>query len=524
MKNLRIRSVALAAAAALSAALVAQPAVASAFDASHPAVARALAHLAAASELASADDTFVFKDLVTDVDGSEHVRFDRQYKSLRVIGGDLVVHGTASGVARGFSHTLSRHPELAVQPQLAAEAAAAQALSAFPHRQGKVAGHELVIYARGSHAPQLAWDVTVEGVQKDGTPSRAHLFISARSKQLVDQWDEIETAKHIGTGNTLYSGTVSLNDSFNTTSSIYTLTDATRGNAYVTNMKNGSIGKGTKFTDTNATWGDGTEASAESAAADAAYGYQTTWDYYKNVHGRNGIANDGKGAYSKVHYKKNYDNAYWSDSCFCMTYGDGNVLNPLVSLDVAGHEMSHGVTSRTAGLIYSGESGGLNEGTSDIFGTMVEFYANNANDPGDYLIGEKLYNTGKALRYMANPSQDGASADCWYAGVGNLDVHYSSGVANHLYYLMAEGTTNGSPSKTCVSGNTRVASGTGTVVGLGRAKAEKVWYRALTVYMTASTDFAAARAATLSAATDLYGAGSAEVASVAAAWTAVGRN
>ena len=522
MKNLRIRSVALTAAAALTAALVSQPAAASAFDASHPAVARALAHLAAASELASADDTFVFKDLVTDVDGSEHVRFDRQYKGLRVIGGDLVVHGTAGGAARGFSHTLSRHPELSVQPKLAAAAAAAQALSAFPHREGKVAGHELVVYARGSHAAQLAWDVTVEGVQKDGTPSRAHLLIGARSQQLLDQWDEIETANHIGTGNTLYSGTVSLNDSLNTTTKAYTLTDATRGNAYVTNMKNGSAGKGTKFTDTNATWGDGTEASVETVAADAASGYQTPWDYYKNVHGRNGIANDGKGAYSKVHYKKNYDNAFWSDSCFCMTYGDGSFFTPLVSLDVAGHEMSHGVTSRTAGLIYSGESGGLNEGTSDIFGTMVEFYANNPKDPGDYLIGEKLSAT--PLRSMITPSQDGASSDCWYSGVGTLDVHYSSGVANHLYYLMAEGTTNGSPSKTCVSGNTRVATGNGTVTGLGRTKAEKVWYRALTVYMTSSTDYAAARAATLNAATDLYGAGSAEVASVAAAWSAVGRN
>ena len=95
------------------------------------------------------------------------------------------------------------------------------------------------------------------------------------------------------------------------------------------------------------------------------------------------------------------------------------------------------------------------------------------------------------------------------------------GVTNHVYYLMAEGTTAGAPSRTCQAGDSRVATGQGTVAGMGRQKAEKVWYRALTVYMTSSTNFAAARVATLKAATDLYGAGSAEVASVAAAWSAV---
>ncbi len=143
-----------------------------------------------------------------------------------------------------------------------------------------------------------------------------------------------------------------------------------------------------------------------------------------------------------------------------MTYGDGTrPLYPLTSLDVAGHEMTHGVTSNTAGLIYSGESGGLNEATSDIFGSMVEYYANNANDPGDYKIGEEIFRNGTSvIRYMYKPSADGVSADCWYPGVGNIDVHYSSGIANHFYYMLAEGTdpAGGPTSPTCVAGNTRV--------------------------------------------------------------------
>jgi len=210
-----------------------------------------------------------------------------------------------------------------------------------------------------------------------------------------------------------------------------------------------------------------------------------------------------------------------------MTYGDGDgsQLKPLVALDVAGHEMTHGVTSRTAGLIYSGESGGLNEATSDIFGSMVEFYAANSNDAGDYLIGEKIMVGGGSLRTMVKPSSDGGSSDCWYSGVGNLDVHYSSGVANHFFFLLAEGTNSSfGKSPTCVAGNTRVATGSGTLTGIGRDKAAKIWYRALTTKFTTSTNYASARSGTIAAANELYGAGSAESNAVAAAWSAVGRN
>ena len=119
-----------------------------------------------------------------------------------------------------------------------------------------------------------------------------------------------------------------------------------------------------------------------------------------------------------MHYGRNYANAFWSDGCYCMSFGDGDngvSILPLVALDVAGHEMSHGVTSRTAGFgLPSDESGGLNEATSDIMGTMVEFYANNANDPGDYVVGEKLFpnnaDLSGAIRWMFKPSLDGAVA------------------------------------------------------------------------------------------------------------------
>ena len=187
--------------------------------------------------------------------------------------------------------------------------------------------------------------------------------------------------------------------------------------------------------------------------------------------------------------------------------------------------MSHGVTSRSADLVYSGESGGLNEANSDIMGTMVEWHVANPTDPGDYMIGEKVYanNPGYlALRYMFQPSLDGASPDCYAPDLGDLDVHYSSGVANHFYYLLAEGAVVPADfAQFGVTPGTLVCNGNTAIAGIGRDAASKIWYRALTVYMTSNTDYAGARVATVQAADDLFGAGSAQSKAVAAAWDAV---
>ena len=156
----------------------------------------------------------------------------------------------------------------------------------------------------------------------------------------------------------------------------------------------------------------------------------------------------------------------------------------------------------------------------------MEFSANNASDPGDYLVGEKLYKSNptgtKALRYMFKPSIDGASKDCYYSGIGSIDVHYSSGVANHFFYLLAEGAVV--PAGFTQTPNDLVCNGNTALTAIGKDAAGSIWYRALTVYMTSSTNYAAARQATLNAATDLYGNGSAQYNAVAAAWSAVNVN
>jgi Zn-dependent metalloprotease len=463
------------------------------------------------------DEEWVARSVIKDDTGAEHVRFDKRYKGLQVLGGDFVVHSNADGSLREVSAASQASLKgLSTRPVFDAAGATVLAERVFTGERVGPASAELVVYAR-QNAPALAYEVVLEGLQADQTPSELHVVVDAMTGAVLDQYEGIHTAAVTGTGKSLYSGTVSM-----TTNSItggYELRDPTRGSFYAVNLKGATSG-GSVITDADNIFGSGTTADTVSAGVDAYYGQQKTYDYYKNVHGRNGINGTGGSGYSRVHYSSRYNNAFWSDSCFCMTYGDGDgtTFSTLTSLDVAGHEMTHGVTSRTAGLVYSGESGGLNESTSDIFGSMVEFYAANASDAGDFLIGEKIYKpstSGDALRYMYKPSLDGKSADCWYSGVGSLDVHASSGVGNHFFYLLAQGS-NASPASPTCNGS--------TVTGIGRAAAEKIWYRALTVYMTSSTNYAAARTATLKAATDLYGTGSAQYNAVAAAWSAVSVN
>lgn len=465
------------------------------------------------------DDAFAYADAVIDEKGRQHVRLTRTHKGLPVIGGDVVVHSDSNGRFAGASLTLPAPLKINMGAAVSEENAILTAQRSVSGLYSGEPGSRLVVYARNAH-PVLAYDVQLEGAKADGTPSDLHVIVSAADGQLLDQWDDIHTSAAAAIGRTQYSGNVGLTSDLS--SGYYYLRDPARGNNYTTDMNNSQMKRstGTIFRNTVAEFGDNTTANRATAGADAQFGVQTTWDFYLNRFNRSGIANDGAGALSRVHYGTNYANAFWSDSCFCMTYGDGDgrTFSALTSLDVAGHEMTHGVTSRTAALIYSGESGGLNEATSDVMGTMVEFYANSTSDTGDYLIGEMIYisnpDQSKALRYMYKPSLDGKSPDCWSASVGNLDVHYSSGIGNRAFYFMAEGVTS-------LSGASCNGS---TFAGIGKEKASAVWYKALTQYMTSNTNYAGARTATLNAASDLYGSGSVEYNAVAAAWSGVNVN
>jgi len=500
-----------------------EPSIPSGSESTSGPAARAIQNirLEPARALAGVDDDFEVQNVVVDLDGSEHVHLNRRYQGLRVIGGDFIVHGHVDGSFRNVTQTMTRNIEIDFSKNIGADAAIAVGESAQQAElSDKAPTAELVVHARGER-PVLAYEVLVEGTQADGTPSELHVIVDAEFGHVIEQWDGIETTAAAGTGKGYFVGSVGL--TLDLVSGKYNLRDPSRGSTYTTNMAQKTAGNGTVFSSTTSNFGTGALTDMPSLGVDAQYGTGMTWDYFQTVHGRNGIANDGKGAFNRVNYGRKYLNAFWSDSCFCMTYGNGDGVTyaPFDSLDVAGHEMTHGVTSRTAKLVYSGESGGLNEATSDIMGAMVEYYTNNPNDAPDYLIGEKLYlsnpTNSKALRFMHEPFKDAKSPNCYSSTLGSLDVHYSSGVANHFYYLLAEGNApaGGPVSPTCNGSS---------LTGIGRDKAAKIWYRALTVKFTSSTNYAGARAGTIAAANDLFGAGSPESNAVAAAWSAVSVN
>lgn len=453
--------------------------------------------------------------------GTSHVRYDEFYKGVRVFEGEAIVHLPQSGEPE-ITSNLRGNMNLDVQPVMTEGLARAAAVRALGIRGASEVTSSLEILPKGdrSAADRLVWhlQVFVENDQ-DGT-GKFDLFYDAKTSQLVWSFNSLETASYTGTGNTAFAGIVDL--PLNQSSTGYSMINPLQANLKTNDMKNRQAGSGTTFSNGTGIFGNGKPdlTDRSTAGADAHFGMTKTWEYYANTFGRNGINGAGKATYGRVHYGRNYENAFWSSSCFCMTYGDGaNTFYPLVSIDVTGHEMSHGVMASEANLTYSGESGGLNEANSDIFGTMVEYYINNSDDTPDYWIGERIfksnyssgtYNQKYALRYMDNPAKDGRSPACWSSTLGSLDVHYSSGPANHMFYLLAEGGAS-----KC-NGN--------AVTGIGRDKASRIWYKAISNYMTSSTNYKGARTASLNAAAALYGSSSAEYNAVAAAFSAINVN
>ncbi|TDO45055.1 Zn-dependent metalloprotease [Kribbella sp. VKM Ac-2527] len=449
------------------------------------------------------------RDVVKDADGTEYVRYDRTYNGLEVVGGDLIVKRKGEVIGEVTYNRGAKSVGVATKPTLSQSAALTKAAKTADFKATSNKG-TLVVFVTPAK-PVLAYEVVTTGVKADQTPSVLHSFIDAKTGALLDQDDEVKT----GTGNSMYSGTVSIG-----TSGSYSMTDPSRGGNWTTDLNGATSGSGTTFTDPDDTWGNGATSSRQTAGVDAHYGSQLTWDYYKNVHGRNGIFNNGQGARSRVHYGNAYVNAFWDGSQ--MTYGDGaSNARPLTSIDVAGHEMSHGVTEATANLNYSGDAGGLNESTSDIFGTAVEFSANNSSDPGDYLIGEKINinGNGTPLRYMDKPSKDGrGSVDCWSTSTGGLDPHYSSGPLNHWFYLASEGT--GSKVIGGVTHSSTACNGA-TITPVGRDVAAKVWYRTLSTKLSSGSTYKDAREGAINSAKELYGADSTQCKGIEAAFNGI---
>jgi Zn-dependent metalloprotease len=465
-----------------------------------------------------AGEQLVVKDVINDTDGSTHVRYNRTFNGLRVIGGDLVSHRDKTGQVKSVNWNFGQKMEVAsMTPKVAlASATAAGATTASLARETTAASKgDLVVYADGA-TPKLAYDVLTQGVKADQTPSRLHTIVDADTGATLSTWDEIET----GTGHGIFVGAVPLGTTAGLTAAGgFSMRDPAGNSTTDLQGSASDTATGTTFTDKDDIWGNGLAADRASAAVDAQYGAEKTFQYYKTIQGRNGIWNTGVGARSRVHFGNAYENAYWDGTQ--MTYGDGaGNTHPLVALDVAGHEMTHGVTENTAGLVYSGDAGGLNEATSDIFGTAVEWYANLPSERPNYLIGEKLnlFGNGTPIRYMDKPSKDGASKDCWSSSLKSLDPHLSSGPLNHWFYLASEGS--GAKVVNGVAYNSPTCNAS-TVTPIGRDVAAKIWYRTLTTYLTSKSTYKSAREGAIKSAKDLYGVASPQCKGIAASFSAI---
>ncbi|WP_379970113.1 M4 family metallopeptidase [Epilithonimonas sp. UC225_85] len=331
---------------------------------------------------------------------------------------------------------------------------------------------------------------------------------------------------------TRYSGSQSIETSLSTAGTEYILYDITRGSGVRTyNVKKSTALTGAvDFTDVDNNW-TATEfdnSTFDNAALDAHFGVEKTYDYFKTYHNRDSYDNNGSLLKSYVHYGNNVNNAYWSGSY--MLYGDGDRttnFNVLTAFDVTAHELGHGVCASSAALAYQRESGAMNEGLSDIWGSVVEH---------TYLPGKQAFAIGEDitlyspfyLRSMSNPKSAGqpdtyhgenwipatTAEGCVTPDQNTNDycgVHTNSGVLNHWYYVLVQGKTG-----------TNDIGKSYSVTGIGFEKAAKIVYRLETAYLSANSTYINARNFGMQAAVDLYGADSPEAIATQDAFYAVG--
>ncbi len=340
--------------------------------------------------------------------------------------------------------------------------------------------------------------------------SHKTLYVDAATGEVFAGIEQLHDVDVPGTAHTGYSGQRTIMTTLDAGTNLYVLRETGRGNGIETyNLQtNTSYGSAVDFTDSDNVWNN-INPQFDQYATDAHWGAEMTYDYLWNIHGRNSIDNNGFALYSYVHYSNGFFNAFWDG--MRMTYGDGNGL-PLTTVDICSHEVTHGLTQNTANLIYSEESGALNESFSDIFGVAVDRFAR--PNLWNWIIGEEL---GSPFRSMENPKQFG-DPDTYFgqnwaplSGGDNGGVHTNSGVQNFWFHILAEGDTGVND-----LGNSY------TVAGLGFNKAEKIAFRNLTVYLTPISGYADARFYSILSAVDLYTGCSYEVGQVTNAWYAVG--
>ncbi|MDQ1147624.1 bacillolysin [Bacillus sp. SORGH_AS 510] len=453
------------------------------------------------------DKDLTLLDVQKDELGRTHYNFVQSVQGVPVDGAKFKVHTDKNGIVTAVNGDVfpeaSSYFKGALKAQLSKDAALNQAwksikltkedtlTNAEAGPMGKkfedtVEKAELVVYKKANDF-YLAYKTNLQFIQP--YPANWVVYVDAVNGNVLDSYNAVNDA---GTGVGVLGDTKTLNTYYSGgTYYLYDVTKPMSGVIETYTAKNLTRLPGSYSVDADNNF----NATSQRADVDAHYYAGVVYDYYKNTFNRNSFDNNGATIRSSVHYSRNYNNAFWNGAQMVYGDGDGTTFRSLSgALDVVGHELTHAVTERTAGLEYQYQSGALNESISDTFGVFM--------DKGDYLIGEDVYTpnkAGDALRSLSNPSLYGQPENMsGYVNTtsDNGGVHTNSGIPNKAAYL--------------------------TISSLGTSVAEKIYYRALTVYLTPTSNFSNARAALLAAAADLYGTGSSQYNAVASAWSQVG--
>ncbi|QHJ70155.1 peptidase M4 family protein [Planococcus halotolerans] len=455
------------------------------------------------------------KETEKDSLGMTHVRFSQTINGVPVEGAEVVVHYSENDelVSVNGSHfpgveeeAIDTTPSESVMKAVQAAKKAVEAPEQLEYNPVS----ELVVYPFDGEN-HLAYKMNVNFLGEK--PGNWFVFVNANSGEVIDQYNAIMHAddihQSVGTGvlgDQRKIHTTKENQSGQGT--VFSLSDESHEGLegiYTFDANDGEI-----MTHHSASWKD----EYLRPGVDAHYNSEQVYEYFHDEHDRNSLDDNGMAIISYVHYGDNYNNAFWNGRQ--MTYGDGDGLFmvPLsAGLDVAAHEMTHGVISNSANLQYRFQSGALNESFADIFGTLVD-----ADDweVGEDIMGPDAKEDGRvSLRSLSDPSKYPVNAD--YVPYGNGEGKYPSHMDE--FYDLPRSLDNGG-----VHINSSITNHAAYLIGeeIGKEKLGQIFYRTLTVYLTPTSNFSDARKAAIQSAVDLYGEGSAEAAATADGFDSVG--
>lgn len=405
-----------------------------------------------------------------DFNGVLHTRLQQMHQGVPVFGGYVITHRDKSHRLQQAQKVSGRvfidlNTDLGKKPKhitgFATKALESQQQNYKEYRLSQPKT-ELMIFVDDNNKAHWAYKVSFLALKKSKLPKRPTAIIDAKTFKPFVSWDNIKTArteaKGVGFGGNLRTGKYEFGKDFPT---LDITRDSMKSMCYMENNDVKVVNMGSDYYSNNEPMsfacadeqfisanmyrtgpnGDGYDEAngAFSPSNDALYAGYVIKHMYRDWYDLPVLVNrDGSlmQLVMRVHYGNEYENAYWDGSQ--MTYGDGGSwMYPLVSLGVGAHEVSHGFTEQNSDLQYFGQSGGINESFSDMAAQAAEYYSEGENH---WMIGERIMKPESgydALRYMDRPSKDGQSIDTAEEYYSGLDVHYSSGVYNHLFYLIA---------------------------------------------------------------------------------------